>query len=128
MLTVDRRGARASGIRPHEEVVASSESDPAQNTFGGVVVDLDAAVITVARVDRELEWHIAARPTDIARLPEGRKKKAAKKVQHARPACERRWHIPFLVVKRQFGLAKVRFRGLPKNTAHVITLFALLNL
>ena len=35
---------------------------------------------------------------------------------------------PFRVIKRQFGLAKVRFRGLAKNTAHVITLFALSNL
>ena len=35
---------------------------------------------------------------------------------------------PFRVIKRQFGLTKVRFRGLAKNTAHVITLFALSNL
>jgi IS5 family transposase len=32
------------------------------------------------------------------------------------------------VIKRQFGLMKVRFRGLAKNTAHVVTLFALSNL
>jgi IS5 family transposase len=32
------------------------------------------------------------------------------------------------VIKRQFGLAKVRFRGLAKNTANVVTLFALSNL
>jgi IS5 family transposase len=32
------------------------------------------------------------------------------------------------VIKRQFGLMNVRFRGLAKNTAHVITLFALSNL
>jgi len=35
---------------------------------------------------------------------------------------------PFRVIKRQFGLVKVRFRGLAKNTAHVTTLFALSNL
>ena len=35
---------------------------------------------------------------------------------------------PFRVIKRQFGLVKVRFRGLAKNTAHVVTLFALSNL
>ena len=35
---------------------------------------------------------------------------------------------PFRVIKRQFGLMKVRFRGLAKNTAHVVTLFALSNL
>ena len=31
------------------------------------------------------------------------------------------------MIKRQFGLMKVRFRGLAKNTAHVTTLFALSN-
>jgi hypothetical protein len=31
-------------------------------------------------------------------------------------------------IKRQFGLMKVRFRGLVKNTAHVVTPFALSNL
>lgn len=35
---------------------------------------------------------------------------------------------PLRVIKRQFGLVKVRFKGLAKNTAHVITLFALSNL
>ena len=35
---------------------------------------------------------------------------------------------PFRVVKRKFGLTKIRFRGLVKNTAHVVTLFALSNL
>ena len=30
---------------------------------------------------------------------------------------------PFRVVKRQFGVVKVRFRGLAKNTAQVVTLF-----
>ncbi|MDP9994521.1 IS5 family transposase [Variovorax boronicumulans] len=32
------------------------------------------------------------------------------------------------MIKRQFGLAKVKFKGLARNTAHVITLFALSNL
>jgi IS5 family transposase len=35
---------------------------------------------------------------------------------------------PFLVIKRQFGLMKVRFCLLAKNTAYVITLFAVSNL
>ncbi|EGH27055.1 ISPsy2, transposase, partial [Pseudomonas amygdali pv. mori str. 301020] len=30
--------------------------------------------------------------------------------------------------KRQFGYEKVRFRGLAKNTARMVTLFALSNL
>ena len=35
---------------------------------------------------------------------------------------------PFRVIKRQFGYTKVRFRGLVKNTAQLVTLFALSNL
>ena len=35
---------------------------------------------------------------------------------------------PFRVIKRQFGHAKVRYRGLKKNTAQLITLFALSNI
>ena len=35
---------------------------------------------------------------------------------------------PFRVIKRQFGYVKVRYRGLAKNTAQLITLFALSNI
>ena len=35
---------------------------------------------------------------------------------------------PFRVLKRQFGFVKVRYRGLAKNTAQIVTLFALSNL
>jgi len=35
---------------------------------------------------------------------------------------------PFRVIKRQFGYLKTRFRGLAKNTAQLVTLFALSSL
>jgi IS5 family transposase len=35
---------------------------------------------------------------------------------------------PFRVIKRQFGHTKVGYRGLAKNTAQLITLFALSNI
>ena len=35
---------------------------------------------------------------------------------------------PFRVIKRQFGRTKTRYRGLAKNTAQLITLFALSNI
>jgi len=81
------------------------------------------------RVDREgLQWHIAARPSDIAKLPEGRRKATAHKREHRKASVRAKVEHPFRVIKRQFGLMKVRFRGLAKNTAHVVTLFALSNL
>lgn len=82
-----------------------------------------------ARVDREdLQWHIAARPSDIAKLPKGRAKTKVQKAEHGKASMRAKVEHPFRVVKRQFGLVKVRFRGLAKNTAHVLTLFALSNL
>jgi len=81
------------------------------------------------RVDRQgLEWHIAARPSDIAKMPEGSAKARAKKQEHRKASVRAKVEHPFRVIKRQFGLVKVRFRGLAKNTAHVLTLFALSNL
>ena len=35
---------------------------------------------------------------------------------------------PFLYVKRQFGYAKVRYRGLYKNTQRLAVLFGMANL
>jgi len=35
---------------------------------------------------------------------------------------------PFRVIKQQFGCVKVRYRRLKKNTAQIVTLFALSNL
>jgi IS5 family transposase len=82
-----------------------------------------------ARVQREnLQWHIAARPTDLAKLPAGRHKKAIQKQEHRKACVRAKVEHPLRVIKRQFGLTKVRFRGLAKNTAHVVTLFALSNL
>lgn len=46
------------------------------------------------------------------RRTEKAKARARAKVEH-----------PFRVVKRQFGYTKVRFRGLVKKTAQMVTLF-----
>jgi transposase, IS5 family len=82
-----------------------------------------------SRVDREdLEWHIAARPSDIAKMPEGRAKTRLQDKEHRKASMRAKVEHPFRVIKRQFGLMKVRFRGLQKNTAQLLTLFALSNL
>jgi IS5 family transposase len=82
-----------------------------------------------SRVDREdMQWHIAARPSDIAKMPEGRAKRRLQKQEHRKASVRAKVEHPFRVIKRQFGLVKVRFRGLAKNTAHLVTLFALSNL
>lgn len=81
-----------------------------------IAVDADSGLVhtltTTAANEADVEPAVALRgPT------EHRKASMRAKVEH-----------PFRVIKRQFGLAKVRFRGLAKNSAHVVTLFALSNL
>ena len=81
-----------------------------------------------ARVKRDVQWHIAGRPSDMAKMPEGRAKARARKNEYEKASVRAKVEHPFRVIKRQFGLVRVRFKGLAKNTAHVITLFALSNL
>ena len=81
-----------------------------------------------SRVQQDVQWHIAGRPSDMAKMPEGRAKARARKQEYLKASIRAKVEHPFRVIKRQFGLAKVRFKGLAKNTAHVITLFALSNL
>ena len=61
-------------------------------------------------------------------MPDGRRKTAIQKQEHRKASVRAKVEHPFRVIKRQFGLTKVRFRGLAKNTAHVVTLFAVSNL
>ena len=81
------------------------------------------------RVPRKtLRWEIAARRGRIQALPDGRHKRALEKIEHRKASIRARVEHPFRVVKRQFGFVKVRFKGLAKNTAQIVTLFALANL
>ena len=77
---------------------------------------------------KHLRWQIAAKRGRIKALADGREKRALEKIEKAKASVRAKVEHPFRVIKRQFGMMKVRFRGLAKNTAHLITLFALSNL
>jgi IS5 family transposase len=77
---------------------------------------------------KNLQWQIAARPSRIRAMSEGQDKSAAQQAEHAKARIRAFVEHPFRVIKRQFGYTKVRFKGLAKNTAQVVTLFALSNL
>jgi IS5 family transposase len=49
-------------------------------------------------------------------------------IERAKASVRAKVEHPFRVLKRQFGYTKVRYRGLKKNTAQIVTLFALSNL
>ncbi|WJM96277.1 IS5 family transposase [Pseudomonas defluvii] len=74
-------------------------------------------------------WQIAARRSTYKN--HGKRSalyKAIRKIEKAKAQVRVRGEHPFRVIKRQFGYTKVRFRGLVKNTAELVTLFALSNL
>jgi IS5 family transposase len=73
-------------------------------------------------------WHIAARRGSVKALPEGELKEATKYLEYLKAAVRAKVEHPFRVIKRQFGYQKVRYKGLAKNTAQIMTLFALSNL
>ncbi|VVQ26021.1 IS5 family transposase [Pseudomonas fluorescens] len=78
---------------------------------------------------REMIWSISARPS--SRRKHGEKSvigRALRKIEYAKSQTQAKVEHPFRVIKRQFGYTKVRFRGLIKNTAQLVTLFALSNL
>jgi len=77
---------------------------------------------------KHLRWEIAAKRGRIQAMPESRAKRAVQRHEHRKASIRAKVEHPFRVIKRQFGLVKVRFRGLAKNTAHIVTLFALSNL
>ena len=74
-------------------------------------------------------WHIAMKPGKRRAL---NKDKASdvlvNQLEKLKAGIRAKVEHPFRVVKRQFGYAKVRYRGLKKNTAQLVTLFALSNL
>ena len=50
------------------------------------------------------------------------------KIEEIKAEVRAKVEHPFRVIKRQFGFVKVRYRGLRKNTAQLVMLFALFNL
>ena len=77
----------------------------------------------------DVKWHIAMLP--------GKRKAMAKstpmgaileQLEKTKASIRAKVEHPFRVIKRQFGYVKVKYRGLAKNTANLMTLFALSNL
>ena len=76
-----------------------------------------------------IKWHIAMRPGKRKALNKSNAADALiDKAEKLKAGIRAKVEHPFRVIKRQFGYVKVRYRGLKKNTAQLITLFALSNL
>jgi transposase, IS5 family len=74
-------------------------------------------------------WHVAMRPGLRRKLnPFIEPEFIAEQAEKLKASVRAKVEHPFRVLKRQFGYTKVRYRGLVKNTAQIVTLFALSNL
>jgi IS5 family transposase len=123
-----------SGLVHTVTTTPANESDVAQveDLLHGKeeVVHADAGYTGAEkRVKRKhIQWHIAAKRSVVKKIKRARLKRATEKMETLKAKLRARVEHPFRVVKRQFGFMTVRFKGLAKNTAQVITLFALSNL
>ena len=74
-------------------------------------------------------WHVAMRPGKRKALnKENAGDALIDKAEKIKASIRAKVEHPFRVIKRQFGFLKVRYRGLMKNTAQLVTLFSLPNL
>jgi IS5 family transposase len=75
-----------------------------------------------------VHWHVAMRPGKRRALnknsPWG---SLLDKAEQLKASIRAKVEHPFRVIKCQFGFTKVRYKGLAKNTAQLMTLFALSN-
>ena len=77
----------------------------------------------------DVNWHIAMMPGKRRAMDKGTPMGAIlEKLEQTKASIRAKVEHPFRVIKRQFGYVKVKYRGLAKNTANLMTLFALSNL
>lgn len=75
------------------------------------------------------DWYVAMRRGKRKQLnPFMPRDAIVEQIEQLKASVRAKVEHPFRVVKRQFGFVKVRYRGLIKNAAKLMTLFALSNL
>ena len=77
----------------------------------------------------DVKWHIAMMPGKRKAMDKSTPMGAIlEQLEKTKASIRAKVEHPFRVIKRQFGYIKVKYRGLAKNTANLMTLFALSNL
>lgn len=92
----------------------------------------DAGYIGVEKREENLEvpvtWHVAMKRSVRKALPKNPWGEKMEWIEQAKASIRSKVEHPFHVVKNLFRHRKTRYRGLAKNTAHLLTLFGLANL
>ena len=79
-------------------------------------------------LDRRVQWEVALRPGKRKTLPNTAIGRLKEKVEKLKASVRAKVEHPFHIMKNLFGMKKVRYKGLAKNTAQLFTLFGLANL
>lgn len=125
-----------SGLVHHVECTAANEADVTQVhklLHGKEDTICGDSGYTGADKREELQkvkagFWIAEKPSKLRAIKNKRERRYAERWEHFKASLRAKVEHPFRVIKRQFGYTKVRYRGLAKNTAQVLMLFALSNL
>lgn len=73
-------------------------------------------------------WHVAMRPGKRKALPDTELGRMDDQIERIKASIRAKVEHPFHIIKNRFGLRKVRYQGLAKNTAQLFTLLGLANL
>jgi IS5 family transposase len=76
----------------------------------------------------QTQWFIAMRPGKRRNLPDTDMGRLQEVLEYLKASIRAKVEHPFHIIKNRFGLKKTRYRGLVKNHAQLMTLFALANL
>ncbi len=126
----------ASGLVHHVECTAANVADVTQVhklLHGRETTICGDSGYTGADKREELQhvavgFLIAEKPSKLRAMKNERERRYAERWERYKASLRAKVEHPFRVIKRQFGYTKVRYRGLAKNAAQVLTLFALSNL
>lgn len=121
--TVVGTAANVNDVTQASKLVHGDEADVfADAGYQGVAKREETQDITA-------QWHVAMRPGKRRALDKSTLMGAIlDKLEQVKARIRAKVEHPFRVIKRQFGYTKVKYRGLAKNTANLVTLFALSNL
>ena len=123
--TVTATAANAHDITQASQLLHGQESDVfADSGYRGVEKREE-----VQAQHPQVNWHVAMMPGKRRALKKDTPMGAIlDKLEQTKARIRAKVEHPFRVIKRQFGYVKVKYRGLAKNAANLMTLFALSNL
>ncbi|WP_454908026.1 transposase [Variovorax gossypii] len=126
---VEPHSPRAKTGRPPFAIETMLRSHYLQQWFG-----LSDPAMEEVLHDVPLYREFAGPGDDVSRLPDETTNPfiepefVAERVEKMKASIRAKVGHPFRVIKQQFGFTKMRYRGLAKNTAQIVMLFALSNL